>query len=119
MIPTISAEQRKALDDQNGEPIFVVDPDRRQRFVLIAETDDRVRDLLAQSNGDGEWTTERELRRRDLIDKDIAGTITPQERVELAVLDRQGNQHYDRIAPRPIEGAMRLHEQLLQKRDNA
>ena len=105
MTPKITAEQRKALDEQNGEPIIVIDPDRQQRFVLIADTDYRVRDLAVDSNGDGEWTEEKEARRCDLIDKDIAGTITIEERAELAVLDRQGNDHYDKIAPRPIEGA--------------
>ena len=53
-----------------------------------------------------------------VIDKDIAGTITVEERAELAALDLQGNQHYDKIAPRPIEGARRLHRQLLNQRGN-
>ena len=118
MIPTITPEQRKTLDEHNGEPIVVLDPDRQQRFVLIADTHDRVRDLFAESNGNGGWTAEKEGRRRDLIDKDIAGTITVEERAELAALDLQGNQHYDKIAPRPIEGARRLHRQLLNQRGN-
>lgn len=118
MSPLISPEQRKALDEHNGAPIIVIDPDRQQRFVLIADTDDRVRDLAVDTNGDDEWTEEKEARRRDLIDKDIAGTITIGERAELAALDRQGNAHYDKIAPRPIESARRLHEQLLKKRGN-
>ena len=105
MTPKITPEQRKALDDRNGEPILVIDTELQQRFVLIADTDDRVRDLFAESNGDGNWTAEKEARRRDLIDRDIGGSITAEERVELAVLDREGNLHYDKIAPRPIEGA--------------
>ena len=118
MTPKITPEQRKALDERNGEPILVIDPDLQQRFVLIADTDDRVRDLFAESNGDGNWTAEKEARRRDLIDKDIAGSISVEERVELAVLDREGNLHYDKIAPRPIEGARKLHQELLNKRGN-
>ena len=110
MNPKISPEQRRALDEHGGQPIVVVDPDRQQRFVLIADTDYRVRDFLGDTNGDGEWTDEKEARRRNLIDKDIAGTITVDERAELAILDRQGNEHYDRIAPRPIEGVRRLHQ---------
>ena len=101
MNPKISPEQRRALDEHGGQPIVVVDPERQQRFVLIANTDYRVRDLVGDPNGDGEWTDEKEARRRDLIDKDIAGTITDDEKAELAILDRQGNEHYDRIAPRP------------------
>ena len=80
LIPTITPEQRKTLDEHNGEPIVVLHPDRQQRFVLIADTHDRVRDLFAESDGNGGWTAEKEARRRDLIDKDIAGTITVEER---------------------------------------
>lgn len=116
MTPRISPEQRKALDDHDGEPIVVIDPDRQQRFVLVADTDDRIRDLLVDSNGDGEWTAEKEARRRELIDRDIAGTISAEDRLELAALDRQGNQHYDKVAPRPIEGARRLHQELIKNR---
>lgn len=86
----ITPEQRKAIDEHNGAPIMVVDPDRQQRYVLIAETDERVRDLFADPNPGVEWTAEMEARRRELIDKDIAGSINPAERAELAVLDRKG-----------------------------
>ena len=65
---------------------------------------------------DGEWTEEKESRRGQLIDRDIQGTITPAEQVELASLTREGNQHYDSVAPRPIDGAIRLHHQLLNRR---
>ena len=115
MIPKISPEQRRALDEHNGEPVIVEDPDRQQRFVLIAETDHRVRDLAMDSNG-GEWTEEMEARRHHLIDKDIADTITTEERAELAMLDHQGNEHYDRVAPRPLDGARRLHHEITKKR---
>ncbi len=65
----------------------------------------------------GAWSPEVEVRRRILIDKDIAGTLTTNEQMELSRLDRLANEHFDRIAPPPIEGAQRIHEQLLQKRD--
>jgi|TARA_B100002003_G_C13780988_1_gene386784 hypothetical protein len=115
MIPKISPEQRRALDEHNGEPVIVEDPERQQRFVLISDTDHRVRDLAMDSNGE-EWTEEMEARRHHLIDRDIAGTITAEERTELAVLDHQGNEHYDRIAPRPLDGARRLHQELTENR---
>ncbi|MBL7037212.1 MAG: hypothetical protein ISR77_01220 [Pirellulaceae bacterium] len=116
MVPRISSEQRKALDEHCGQPIFVVDPERQQRFALLSDKDDRVRDLLADTSDGSEWTAEKEARRSELIDKDIAGTISADERTELAILDRQGNEHYDRVAPRPMEGARRLHQQLLDRR---
>jgi hypothetical protein len=68
------------------------------------------------SNGD--WSESAEQRRRDLIDKDIAGTVTADEQAELARLDRRANEHFDRIAPPPMAGAMRLHDRLLQNRAN-
>lgn len=64
----------------------------------------------------GEWSNELNARRVDLIDKDIQGAITPEERVELAELQRRAAAYRDRIAPLPVEGARRLHEQLLQRR---
>lgn len=118
MIPQISLQQRRALDDQNGGPIVVVDAERHQRFVLIAETDVRVRDLLTDFDVDDEWTDKKEARRRELIDKDIAGTISVDGRLELSILDRQGNEHYDRVCPRPNEAARRLHQDLLRRRSN-
>mgnify|MGYP006969417266 CR=1 FL=1 len=66
----------------------------------------------------GQWTAEGERRRRELIDKDIAGIISDEERSELIHLDRLANEHFDRIAPPPTDGAQRLHARLLKKRDN-
>lgn len=62
------------------------------------------------------WSEATEARRYELIDKDIAGTITAAERSELVRLDRLANEYFDRVAPPPSDGARRLHEQLLQRR---
>lgn len=67
-------------------------------------------------SGNGAWSEAGEARRRTLIDKDIAGTITPNESIELAHLDRLANEHFDRVAPPPFEGARQLHERLLRRR---
>lgn len=61
------------------------------------------------------WTEQLERRRRELIDKEITGTLVDKERAELAGLDRLANEHFDRIAPPPFEGAQRLHEALVRK----
>ncbi|MGH9160085.1 MAG: hypothetical protein ACRD2X_08870, partial [Vicinamibacteraceae bacterium] len=58
-------------------------------------------------NGDGDWTDDKNARRCELIDKDIAGTITAVEHEELTQLERQAHEHFDRVAPPPIEGARR------------
>lgn len=64
----------------------------------------------------GEWSDNLQARRSELIDKDIAGTISGAERSELARLDRLANEYFDRVAPPPIAGARRLHAQLLKRR---
>ncbi len=63
---------------------------------------------------DGDWSDELNERRIELIDKDIQGNITTEERVELAELQRRAITYRDRVAPLPIEGARRLHQQLLE-----
>jgi len=70
------------------------------------------------SSTNGDWSEEAEARRRTLIDKDIAGTISAAEQAELGRLDRMANDYFDRIAPPPIAGARRLHDQLHQTRDS-
>jgi hypothetical protein len=65
------------------------------------------------STSPGEWNEDKNARRAALIDKEIDGALTPAERVELEVLQRQAVAHRDRVAPLPIEGARELHGQLL------
>jgi hypothetical protein len=62
------------------------------------------------------WSPEMQTRRSALIDKDIAGTITMIERMELANLDRLGNAYYDRVAAPPMDGARALHQKLTEIR---
>jgi hypothetical protein len=77
---------------------------------------------MGTDNGDADsassWSDEQETRRRELIDKDIAGTITPAEQEDLSHLDRLANEHFDLVAPPPMEGARQLHQELLTKRDD-
>jgi predicted transcriptional regulator len=51
----------------------------------------------APSAANGAWSEEGEKRRRVLIDKDIAGTISAGELVELGRLDQLANEHFDRV----------------------
>lgn len=64
----------------------------------------------------GVWSEQLQVRRSELIDKDIADTATVADRAELIELDRLANEHFDQVAPPPFEGARRLHHQLLQNR---
>ncbi len=62
-----------------------------------------------------QWNAEKDARRCELIDKKIQGTLQPAESREFAELQRQALEYFDRVAPPPVEGARRLHENLLRK----
>jgi hypothetical protein len=62
------------------------------------------------------WTEEKNGRRCELIDKDIEGTISESEKLELERLQERFYQYLDTVAPPPMEGARRLHRQLLAKK---
>ncbi|HUG93774.1 MAG TPA: hypothetical protein VML55_23295 [Planctomycetaceae bacterium] len=64
----------------------------------------------------GHWFPDAENRRRELIERDIAGILSAAERAELDSLDRLANEHFDRVARPPTEGGRRLHEQLIRRR---
>jgi DNA-binding MarR family transcriptional regulator len=62
------------------------------------------------------WTEAKNARRCDLIDKKIQETISDAELLELEKLQEHLRRHLDRVAPYPIEGARKLHKQLLEKK---
>jgi hypothetical protein len=78
---------------------------------------------IADKNGDAGndagWTKEKNRRRCFLIDREIDGTITPEEVRELALLQRQVLDHRDRVAPLPLEATRRLYEELIAKAEAA
>jgi hypothetical protein len=72
--------------------------------------------------GDGapeEWTEAKNDRRCDLIDREIAATLTPGEAVELHRLQREMLRYRRRTAPLPLDDARRLHQELLAKAGQA
>jgi hypothetical protein len=105
MMPQLTREQRQAIDDHPGQPVYVVDTDRRETFVLLNSSDfEKVRPMLASESDNGPWTDEKNQRRVELIDKKIAGNIAHDELVELAELQQQAEKHFDQIAPPPMQG---------------
>lgn len=64
---------------------------------------------------DGEWTSAKNQRRCDLIDRDIDGTVTPEELQELDGLTHQLRRYVDRVAPLRLEPLRKLHQELLDK----
>ena len=63
-----------------------------------------------------EWSEEKNSRRCELIDRQIEGNLSPEERIELDDLQRQATAYRDLTAPLPMEGARRLHRELLAKK---
>jgi hypothetical protein len=69
----------------------------------------------ADPPADEPWTDAKNHRRYELIKRDIAGTITPAEIVELDQLTQELRRYVDRVAPLPFDYAHQLHEQLLKQ----
>jgi hypothetical protein len=112
----LTPEQIKAIDEHPGRPVYVLDVDRHESFVLLPSSEfDKVRLILEYDANNGEWSDEKNARRIELIDKKIAGTIAPTESVELAMLQRQAEAHFDETAPPPMDGVAELHQQLLSR----
>ncbi len=64
---------------------------------------------------DDPWTDEKNARRCALIDQEIAGTLTPEQTLELRRLQAEVIRYRERVAPLPIEDARKLHQELLDR----
>jgi hypothetical protein len=67
------------------------------------------------SSRSDEWTESKNVRRFALIDKEIAGQLTPAEAEELAQLEREIDDFLQRVAPLPLEALRAVHEQLVRQ----
>jgi hypothetical protein len=114
MVKVISLNDQAVTVKQFFESL-VPDPDG-----ALVELNDRsvfilVRPAQQIDQPDEPWTDAKNHRRYDLVDKEIDGTLTPVEAVELAELQHQMMRYVDRVAPLPLEEARKLHQQLLEK----
>jgi hypothetical protein len=64
---------------------------------------------------DQEWTSARNERRCDLIDRKYEQGLTPSEEADLAALQASLYRHVDRVAPLPLDATRKLHPRLLEK----
>jgi hypothetical protein len=60
------------------------------------------------------WSEALNQRRFELIDKEIQGSLTPAESIELAGLTRSLRDHVESETNLPMKGARALHQKLLQ-----
>jgi hypothetical protein len=68
---------------------------------------------LERRSADVVWNDALNRRRFDLIDKDIQGSLTPAENIELAGLTRIMREYVESEANLPMTGARALHRKLL------
>ncbi len=66
----------------------------------------------------GRWTEEKNARRCALVDREIDGTLTPEEAAVLEMLQQQMLRERRRLAPVPLDDLRRLHQELLSKAQN-
>lgn len=97
-------------DDPEGT-IVELDGRALARIVLIP--------LRKRTAIGGTWTKAKNSRRCFLIDREIDGTLTPDEALELEQLQRRVTEHIDRVAPLPLEATRKLYEELQAKADAA
>lgn len=63
----------------------------------------------------GEWTPDLNQRRFALIDKEMGGTLTLAEQIELARLTTKMRQHVESELDLPLEGVKGLHRKLIEQ----
>jgi hypothetical protein len=72
--------------------------------------------IASADNGhDEEWTSARNERRCELIDRKYERGLTPSEEAELVALQAAMYREVDRVAPLPLDEARKLHQRLLEK----
>lgn len=65
------------------------------------------------------WNELKNARRCELVDREIEGTLLPDEAAELTVLQQQMLAERRRLAPVPLDDLRRLHQKLLAKAQRA
>jgi hypothetical protein len=83
---------------------------REEMLALLA-------DVASRSSAEPvNWTAELNARRYELIDKQISGTFSSEERMELTSLTQAMRRAIETEANLPMEGARELHQKLQQLR---
>lgn len=73
------------------------------------------RDGTGAINAGGQWSAAKNARRCALVERDIDGTMSPEEAIELELLQRQMLEERQRLAPVPLDDLRRLHQDLMAK----
>jgi hypothetical protein len=68
------------------------------------------------AQADEPWGVEKNRRRFELVDREIAGTITIEEAVELDELNTALDRWVQQVAPLPMDHVRKLHDELVAAR---
>jgi hypothetical protein len=112
MTARLSDELVLELERAGDKPLRVENPRNHKLYVIVAE--DRFPNGQPEESPPpaSDWTEAKNARRFALIDKEIAGTISAEESVELRRLQLEVDDYLRRVAPLPLAAARDLHEQL-------
>jgi hypothetical protein len=99
-----------------------VESDGQKPILSVAQARDARTQVALQASvgranrnrsGDQEWSEAKNARRCELIDRKIQDTISAEEASELEELQEALRAYIDRVAPLPMEGARKLHAELM------
>ncbi|MGI8978959.1 MAG: hypothetical protein ACR2FY_07020 [Pirellulaceae bacterium] len=112
MTMVLSNELSEELARNGNRPLAVKDPRTHRMYVIMPADDSSESETVLDQEG-SDWTEAKNARRFALIDKDVTGTISPTEAIELARLQEEVDHFLARVAPLPIAEARQLHEELM------
>lgn len=119
MTAVLSDELVMELERAGDQPLPVENPRNHRRYLIIAEELYPDRQRVTPPTAKGEWTQEKNARRFVLIDKEIDGTLTVDEAVELNSLQHEIDDYLRRVAPLPLSAVRALHEELRRSQNNS
>jgi len=91
---------------------------RKVRFAeLCKERSIELVSILASATDS--WTEIKNARRCSLIDKGLHSTLSSSDQADLSRLQQEAEEYFDLVAPPPIAGALRLHEELLKRKSSS
>lgn len=116
MIAKLSDELALELDRSGDLPLSVEHPRTHKRYVIVSVDECAPGSQIARfSDRPHDWTEEKNARRFALIDKEIAGQLTPAEMTELSLLQREMDLFLQQVAPLPLEAVRAFHKQLVRQ----
>ena len=107
--PNDAPFRKVRLNRRNGENLYRL----KERFAALCE-EHSVGLVSIVGHAAEAWTEKKDRRRCFLIDKSLHAELAVVEQQELSRLQREAEAHFDEVAPPPIDGALKIHAQLLE-----